>query len=111
MLDWLGSTLPGLHLKFHPNASQRPSNGLKTTEPCKYSFILSCILLHTGRKHKPLISIVTLLIPYQIARFERHQKPLYWDETLLVRMTLYSHPKVIRVEGDSSSSVEPVGNG
>jgi hypothetical protein len=49
--------------KVHPNASQRPSNGLKTTEPCKYSFILSCILLHTGRKHKPLISIVILLIP------------------------------------------------
>ncbi|EQB8556001.1 integron integrase [Pseudomonas aeruginosa] len=100
MLDWLGSTLPGLHLKFHPNASQRPSNGLKTTEPCKYSFILSCILLHTGRKHKPLISIVILLIPYRIARFERHQKPLYWDETLLVRMTLHSHPaEVVRILG------------
>ncbi|EPH2854485.1 hypothetical protein J7Y59_005041 [Serratia marcescens] len=39
-----------------------------------------------------MISIVILLIPYRIARFERHQKPLYWDETLLVRMTLYSHP-------------------
>ncbi len=35
LLGWLGSSLPDLYLKPHPNASQRPSNGRKTPEPCE----------------------------------------------------------------------------
>jgi len=35
LLGWLGSSLPDLYLKSHPNASQRPSNGRKTPEPCE----------------------------------------------------------------------------